>query len=152
MSLLSRRVQGGARFRRSQRGTSAVEFALVLPIFLFVLFGFIELSVAFYDKAVLANASREGARAGVVLRNPKLSTAEIQQVVQNYTNGALLTFGVSSPPEVTVTQFVPLAGDPTPSHLSVTVSYTYAGLGLGAMLSAINYPVVMSATSVMIHE
>jgi len=152
MSLLSRRVQAGVRSRRSQRGTSAVEFALVLPIFLFVLFGFIELSVAFYDKAVLANASREGARAGAVLRNPKLDTEGIRNLVTEYVRPALVTFGASSLPDVTVTQFVPLAGDSTPSYLTVTVSYTYEGLGLGAMLSAINYPVRLSATTVMFHE
>ena len=48
-----------------------VEFALALPIVLAVMFGAIEFGTALYDKAVLTNASREGARAGVVATDPR---------------------------------------------------------------------------------
>jgi Flp pilus assembly protein TadG len=135
--------------RASQRGTSSVELALILPIFLFVLFGLIELSVALYDKAVLTQASREGARAGIVLRQPKLSVAEIQQVVLNYTRGSLISLGTSKDPVVTVTQSTPAT---YPNPLSVKVDYTYTGLGLGALMSAVTDPVVLSATTAMINE
>lgn len=134
---------------RRQRGTAAVELALILPVFLLLLFGLMELSVAFYDQAVLTNASREGARAGIVLRNPKLTTDEIQQVVLNYTNGSLITFGAAVSPVVTVTQSVSAT---FPNPLKVRVDYTYTGLGLGTLMSAISQPVVLSATSTMINE
>ena len=49
-----------------QRGASAVEFAIVLPVLLLLLFGTIEFGVLFFNKAVITNASREGARRGVV--------------------------------------------------------------------------------------
>lgn len=137
------------RRHRAQRGTTTVEFALLLPLFLFLVFGLIEFSVALYDKAVLTNASREGVRAGIVLRNPKLTDAEIRQVVLNYTNGALITFGTDIAPVVTVAQSNP-AGFPNP--LKVTVAYTYSGLGLGALMSAVNQPLTLSSTSVMINE
>ena len=52
--------------RRNQRGASAVEFALILPILICVLFGIVEFGLLMYDKAVITNASREGARAGIV--------------------------------------------------------------------------------------
>lgn len=138
-----------AGVRWSQRGTSSVELALVLPLFLFLVFGLIELSVALYDHAVLVNASREGARAGVVLRNPKLTTAEIQQVVLNYTHGSLITFGSAVTPVVTVTQSSPAV---FPNPLQVKVDYTYTGLGLGRMMSAVAEPLVLSAASTMINE
>lgn len=133
----------------SERGTSSVELALVLPVFLFLVFGLIELSVALYDQAVLVNASREGARAGIVLRNPKLSTAEIQQVVLNYTAGGLISLGASVDPVVTVTQSSPAV---FPNPLTVKVAYTYTGLGLGSLMSALTQPVVLSASSTMINE
>ena len=46
-----------------QRGAAVVEFALILPILLILLVGTIDASLALYDKAVITNASREGARA-----------------------------------------------------------------------------------------
>jgi Flp pilus assembly protein TadG len=132
-----------------QRGTTTVELALILPVFLLLIFGLIELSVAFYDQAILTQASREGARAGIVLRNPKLSSGEIQQLVLDYASGALITFGSTVTPVVTVTQSSPAA---FPNPLQVKVEYTYTGLGLGTLMSAITQPVVLSATSTMIHE
>jgi Flp pilus assembly protein TadG len=133
----------------SERGTTSVELALILPVFLLLVFGLIELSVAFYDQAVLVNASREGARAGIVLRNPKYTPAEIEQVVLNYTTGSLITFGATVTPVVTVTQSTPAA---FPNPLTVKVDYTYTGLGLGSMLSAVTQPLVLSATVSMINE
>jgi Flp pilus assembly protein TadG len=133
----------------AQRGTSSVELALILPVFLFLVFGLIELSVALYDQAVLIQASREGARAGIVLRNPKLTAAEIQQVVLTTTSGALISLGPAVDPVVTVTQSSPAA---FPNPLKVKVEYTYTGLGLGSLMSALTQPVVLSATSTMINE
>jgi len=52
--------------KRSQKGAAVVEFALILPILLLLLFGIIEFSFYMYDKAMLTNACREGARAGIV--------------------------------------------------------------------------------------
>ena len=142
----------GARRERPlsrQRGTTSVELALILPVFLLLVFGVIEFSVALYDQAVLTNASREGARAGIVLRSPKLTSAEIEQVVLKYTSGSLITFGSSVNPVVTVTQSSPAT---FPNPLKVRVDYTYTGLGLGSLMSAIAQPVVLSATSTMINE
>ncbi len=53
---------------KSENGASAVEFALVLPLLLVLVFGIIEFSIFLYDKAVITNASREGAQAGDVAR------------------------------------------------------------------------------------
>ncbi|REN18669.1 pilus assembly protein, partial [Mycobacterium tuberculosis] len=61
-------ILGGAMKSKRESGAAAVEFALVLPFFLLVFSMIVDLSLAFYDKAVITNASREAARAGVVLR------------------------------------------------------------------------------------
>lgn len=132
-----------------QMGTSSVEFALILPIAVLLLCGLIELSIALYDKAVLVNASREGARAGIVLRNPKLSTLEIQNIVLKTTENTLITFGAASTPTVVVQQSSPAV---FPNPLTVTVTYTYSGFGFGALLSAFKGPFTMSSTTTMINE
>ena len=132
-----------------QRGTSSVEFALILPVVILLLCGIIELSIALYDKAVLINASREGARAGIVLRNPKLTTLEIQNIVLSYTQKTLISLGASNTPTVSVLQSSPAV---FPNPISVTVTYTYAGFGFGPLLSAFNVPITMSATTTMINE
>ena len=133
----------------TQQGAAAVEFALILPILLMVLLGVIELSLALYDKAILTNASREGARAGIVLSSPKMTEAQIRNVVLNYTNGALISWGSAATPTVTIEQSSP-AGFPNP--LRVTVSYTYKGLGVGTMLGALGAPIVLTSSTSMVNE
>ena len=51
---------------RRSRGQSLVEFALVLPIFLFLLFAVIDGGRYVYLNSSLSNAAREGARLGSV--------------------------------------------------------------------------------------
>lgn len=140
--------KSGRRGLRLQSGVAAVEFALVLPVLLLLVFGTIEFSLALYDKAVITNASREAARAGIVLKSPKLTAAQIQAVALNYCQNYLIDFGIS-PPTVSVPSGVN-GGFGTP--LMVSVSYTYSGLGLGALISPLTGPLSLSATTVMNNE
>jgi len=68
----------------SQKGASAVEFALLLPVLMMVLFGIIEFGFALYQQAVLTNASREGARLGIVQSIPAITTAQINAAIDTY--------------------------------------------------------------------
>jgi hypothetical protein len=49
-----------------RRGQALVEFALVIPIFLLVIFGILDLGRAVYAYSTLNNAAREGARVALV--------------------------------------------------------------------------------------
>ncbi|MFW3614003.1 TadE/TadG family type IV pilus assembly protein [Billgrantia antri] len=60
------RFQG--RSLRRQQGTETVEFAISATLLFLLLFGIIEFSVMLFDKATLTNASREGARTGILFR------------------------------------------------------------------------------------
>ncbi len=51
-----------------QRGQSAVEFALILPIFLAMALGLIDFGRAYFENHVLLNAAAEGARVGSLPR------------------------------------------------------------------------------------
>jgi len=52
--------------RRDDSGQALVEFALVVPIFLLILFGIVEFARAWNIYEVLTDAAREGARNAVV--------------------------------------------------------------------------------------
>ncbi len=137
------------RQRQMQRGAAAVEFALILPILLALLVGGIDASLALYDKAVITNASREGARAGIVARNPLLTDEQIRQVVRQYAQSALVSFGASPVQPTVLIQKGSLGGDPT---LQVTVSYTFQGIGLGSLFQSLGRPWVLQASTVMVYE
>jgi Flp pilus assembly protein TadG len=87
------------------RGASAIEFAIVLPLLLLIIFGTIEFGFLLYNKQVLTNASREGARAGIVARTPTrlpdFGSPSIDQVVQLYCAQNLITFDYAQPPPIT---------------------------------------------------
>ncbi|AIO39977.1 pilus assembly protein [Burkholderia sp. AU19243] len=134
---------------RAARGVVSLEFALMLPFLLMVLIGIIDVSLLLCDKAVITNASREAARAGVVLRVPMLTTTQIANVALGYTQNSLVSGGAATPPTVTVTQ---ANGTTSGSALTVTVTYTYSGMVLGTALSALTGPVTISASSVMLYE
>ncbi|WP_433704364.1 TadE/TadG family type IV pilus assembly protein [Paraburkholderia sacchari] len=136
------------RLWRAQRGVAMVEFAVVLPVLLILLFGIVEMGLFLYDKAVVTNASREGARAGIVLKSPKATSTDVQNVVTNYTSTYLLTFGSQNTPVVTTSGTGGTFGQP----LTVTVSYQYSGLALGRMVAPITGPITLTATSVMNNE
>ncbi|RJR32980.1 MAG: pilus assembly protein [Desulfobacteraceae bacterium] len=124
---------------RDERGGSLVEFAVVLPILFIVLFGVVELGVLLYDKAMITNASREGARAGIVydtaFRNADESvnsgavTAKVNEVVSNY-QGYLISFGSGS----TITVEVSVGGA-TGDPLRVTVRYPFRFLAFSNILA-----------------
>ena len=52
--------------RKHRRGTAAVEFALVAPIFFLLILGMIEIGRAVMVQQIITNASREGARLAVL--------------------------------------------------------------------------------------
>lgn len=76
-----------------QNGATVVEFAIILPLLIVFLFGIIEFGLLLYNKQVITNASREGARAGLVVRIPRLSDQEIKDKVKEYAQSRLVTFG-----------------------------------------------------------
>ncbi len=53
---------------RREGGAAAVEFALILPVLLVLIFGIIDYGLFFFDSIGLRQGSREAARQAVVLR------------------------------------------------------------------------------------
>jgi Flp pilus assembly protein TadG len=131
--------------QRNQKGASAVEFALVLPILLVLAFGIIEFSIALYDKAMITNASREGARAGIAFRIPPVTDEQIGNVVNTYLGSSLITFGGPAAANTTVTRNGPNPGD----ELTVSVDYTYTFLLVPNFITSLSGGITMVAETVM---
>lgn len=81
-----------ARHRRDDTGASAVEFAMILPLLLLVVFGVINFGFLLAQNATLASAVREGARYGSV--NAYTSSHTCANVV-SAVRGAANTVGMS---------------------------------------------------------
>ena len=142
---------------KAQGGASAVEFALVLPILLLLVFAILELGLLLYNKAVITNASREAARFGVVMRTPKHTSDEIEQKALDYCSNFLVSLSPLNNPDPTfinpsVIIPIPGAGGSFGQPLTVTVNYTFSGLGLGTLLSPLTGPITLTATTVMTNE
>lgn len=82
-----------------------MEFALVLPLFLVLLFGVMDFGLAMYAKGLITNASQEGARFGAIYRLTPLTENDIKAHAQAY----LVSAGFSDPVLVTA----PGAGGPS---------------------------------------
>jgi Flp pilus assembly protein TadG len=66
---------------RSERGQSAVEFALVIPVMLLFIFGIFQIGITFFNNESIQTAARDGARAGAIHSGD--SWIEIQQAVDD---------------------------------------------------------------------
>lgn len=114
---------------RSEKGVSAVEFALIAPLLFALTFGIIEFALLLFDKAVVTNASREGARAAIVFNTDgtdytPLSDVDIQKVVTDYATGYLVNLGNANNTPVVVID-PPDTERVSGGDVTVTVNYTY---------------------------
>ncbi len=133
---------------RSRRGQSAVELALVMPLLFVVLFGAIEFGTAMYDKAVVTNASREGARAAIVGTTPRLSNAGIDAVVQNYAANNLFNFKQSNTVTTTVNPTL-VASRTSGTTVTVTATYTYSFFLVPKFLTAFTGSLSLNGATTM---
>lgn len=67
-----------------EKGQALVEYALVLPLLLLLVFGIIDLGIAVFSYDTIANAAREGARYGII--DPH-NAAEIELRTRRLTSG-----------------------------------------------------------------
>ena len=106
----------GGRPKKREDGQSLVEFAMVVPIFLLVLFAIVDFGMAFHAWITVTNSAREGARIGAV----HAPAASIEQRVRD-TATSLDETNL----HVTVTNADDQGGQPGESVV-VDVSYDYS--------------------------
>jgi Flp pilus assembly protein TadG len=52
--------------KRSERGQTAVEFALMIPVMLLFVLGIFQVGVTYFNQEAMATSARDGARAGAI--------------------------------------------------------------------------------------
>ncbi|WP_297448718.1 TadE family protein [Ferrovum sp.] len=159
----------------SERGVAAVEFAIVFPLMLLLMFGIVEFGTMMYDQIMVTNAAREGARWGSVQSvslphpvscgDPGINAIQGSSpcsgsgsgtacmVASNYAANTLISYqgGNNNSPSVTVNCTTAGSGSNSGAAIEVTVNYTFQGLGLGS-LSAVQGSNNLSSTAVMYYE
>jgi hypothetical protein len=111
------------RVLQANAGAVLVEFALTLPLLLFIIVGIFDFGLAFQQLGVVTNAAREGARMAVL---PGYSTTDIQDRVNAYLDAG----GVITAPQIEVIRHPPDADVPFATmEVSVRVDYTFRYLG-----------------------
>lgn len=130
---------------QGQEGVQAVEFALVLPIMLVLVFGIIDFGVVLYAKEVMANASREGARQGIRFVTPVLTDTDIATATKDALAKGNLD---SSKATVNVTG----AGGGFGTDLTVNLQYAHDFFVISALIPGIPDQVILQSTTVMSNE
>jgi Flp pilus assembly protein TadG len=80
MGVLERRPRPNDR-----RGSAVVEFAVIAPFLILLLFGMIDVGRAIMVQNLLTNAARDGARAAIL---DGTTVADVQSLVQSYLAGS----------------------------------------------------------------
>jgi Flp pilus assembly protein TadG len=150
--------------RSGRRGQSLAEFALVLPVFLLILFGLLDLGALVFSDNVMSQAAREGARVasteagwigkadvscgqpgGPVCPTAAVFATDVTNAVMRSTSG--LTSGVtvyvrcdpaSSPPTGAWTTGSCAANNTAGNLVSVRIVYSYRSLTpVGRLISSV---------------
>ena len=150
-------IQNKTRYGHKQNGATLVEFAIILPVFLLLLFGIIEFGLLLYNQGIITHAAREGARAGVVYNfgtnpnvNNRISVGEIEAKVNSYIQGNLVSFP-SAAPVINVSNICPNQTS-SGQELTVRVTYNYSFLVLPNFVAALAGGVNLQSEAVMICE
>ena len=116
-------------------GVAAVEFALVLPLLLLILFGIINFGTLMYDQAVITNAAREGARwasinsemdkpSGAPCSSQGVGLSNPCEIANQYARNNLITFGGAVTPTSTFSGYTT-----SKQLLEVRIQYKFTGIG-----------------------
>ena len=132
---------------RTDKGIAAIEFTLFLPLLVVLLMGIIDFGMLMTSQAALVNASREGARNGIILSNPPKSASDIETVVK----AVMAKSGWETPAVEATTVTVTGTGGVTGSDLTVQVDSNYEFMIL-SYLTPLGDTLPLRAATTMKHE
>ncbi len=124
-------LRRAARVIERREGISSVEFAIIGPVFLLILFGMISFGSVLFTHNNMINAARESARRMAV---GDLNTTEAEAFANNYLTGMGVTFTVN-------------AQDPAPSDpddVSVDISVSAEDVAL------VNFPGIFDGRTLQV--
>jgi Flp pilus assembly protein TadG len=136
------------RPRKLQRGAAALEFAIIVPIFMLLVCAMIDFAMVFNAQAVTANAARDGARAASLGKTFATTGTTIANETSSLINSSSVSWSVCTAATIDAATWTcsSAAGDAaydnartTGAIVKVTVSYRYTWItalpnlvGLGA--------------------
>lgn len=112
---------------KNEKGAAVVEFAIVLPLLVLLFCGMIECGLLFYNKQVITNASREGARAAIT---NTYDGTELKQIIDDYCTSNLINLGGVN--DLNMADISISSPDPQ-NDITVTVPYAYNFLFTGIL-------------------
>lgn len=130
--------------RLREKGAAAVEFALILPILLTLVFGIIEFGVMLYNKAVMTNASREIARQAILFQTPR---RDVTAATQTFLNTNLIRWNTTRVSTISTTPAI--AGLTNGTPLTVTVTFVHDFLVINALIPPLGANVNLVANTTM---
>jgi Flp pilus assembly protein TadG len=110
-----------SRIWRDEQGAAAVEFGLILPVVLLILFGTIEFGRAWNVRQTLTDAAREGARVAAV-GNGLIAQTVLQDSVNKIVRNSAQRAGLN-PANLSITPTGVGGGSGNP--VSINVQYRY---------------------------
>jgi Flp pilus assembly pilin Flp len=159
------------RFIRKEHGAVAVEFAIILPILVVLVFGIIDFGQAWYMRHLMSDASRDGARYGTRFATdgagnrilPKNLSPSIANYILNNAgeNGGSSGWGLrnllpgNARPWVTCTGAASTEANPANlvgEDLIITVNATKTWLVLGKLLPGFGDSQDLRVTTIMTCE
>jgi len=109
------------------RGAELIEFAIVTPLLLLLVFGIADFGLMFQRYEVLTNAAREGARVAAL---PTYGSADVTNRVTQYLAGS----GVTGATTTYLTPAPVNVGGACITLRGATVTYDYSFIALGGII------------------
>lgn len=125
-------MRRGKPAQASERGAAAVEFALIAPVLIVMIFGMVDMGMAINAQAIVGNAAREGARAASFNGANVTATTNVVTSASSSLIGTAPTVSITCQAVGTTTTIAcssAAAGD----SVLVAVSYTYKWLTPGVL-------------------
>lgn len=123
----------------SEKGVSAVETALVFPLFVLLLLGTIDVSRYFWTMYAVSHASNEGVRMGVL---SEATDTEVRSLVTQ----SLSLSGMNETPTVII------SGRTPGNDVSVSVAMPFSFLFIPDLVTGATGPTSVTSTAVMQYE
>lgn len=125
-------MRRGKPAQASERGAAAVEFALIVPVLIVMIFGMVDMGMAINAQAIVGNAAREGARAASFNgANVTATTTVVTSATKNLI-GTAATTTITCQAIGTATTINCSTASPGDSVV-VQVNYTYKWLTPGVL-------------------
>ncbi len=137
---------GGDR-RERERGAAAVEFALVVPLLLLLVFGIISYGYMLSFRQAMSQGAAEGARSAAVWASAYAASQDTQRksAATTSVDEALKSYGVTCASGATCTTAIAACG--TAKCVTVTVSYPYGTNPLTPKIPLVPLPASLSYTA-----